>query len=101
MTRAAYEREASRWGASTNPAIGAFLAFLAFCAVVVPLAAGVAWARVLHWAGVTLLIIGILLAAKGISDVRREWTRRPGIWGYVQQLAQGAGTRTAALIWKS
>jgi hypothetical protein len=67
---------------------------------VVLLAVGVTWTRVLHWVGVTLLIIGILLAAKGISDVRREWTQLPGIWGHVRQLAQGASTRTAALIWK-
>jgi len=101
MTGRANEREAPQPGASTNPAIRAFLAFFAFCAIVVPLAAGVAWTRVLHWIGVALLIIGILLAAKGISDVRREWTQLPGIGGQIRQRTEGTRVRTAALVRKS
>ncbi len=32
----------------------------------------------LHWAGTGFLVTGVLVAAQGISDVRREWTGRPG-----------------------
>jgi hypothetical protein len=39
----------------------------------------VTWKGVWHWTGETLLVIGILLAAKGIADVRRQWTLLPGI----------------------
>jgi hypothetical protein len=53
----------------------------AFLAVAAARAYGVAWGPVLHWGGELLLVVGILLAAKGISDVRREWTSLPGITG--------------------
>ena len=42
---------------------------------------GATWDDLLHWAGELLLISGIVLAAWGISDVRREWTQLPGFWG--------------------
>lgn len=50
-------------------------------AAIAALAYGVTWKTVLHWSGESLLVIGILFAAKGIMDVRREWTALPGISG--------------------
>jgi hypothetical protein len=61
--------------------------------------AGMTWKDLLHWTGELLLIIGIALAAVGISDVRREWTRLPGIRGRVQQAAQTIQARTASSMW--
>ena len=63
--------------------------------VVVGRAAGLTWKTLLHWAGEILLIAGILLAAKDISDVRREWTGLPGIWANVRQAAQTIQARAA------
>lgn len=53
----------------------------AFLALAVARACGRTWDSVLHWSGEALLVIGVLLAAKGIADVRREWTALPGIAG--------------------
>lgn len=52
--------------------------WIVFVTVIVALSAGMPWKRLLHWAGAVLLVAGIVLAARGISDVRREWTTRPG-----------------------
>jgi hypothetical protein len=49
---------------------------------------GVTGPGILHWAGELLLVLGVILAAKGISDVRREWTSRPGIWGRTREVAR-------------
>lgn len=77
-----------------------FVVFLVFFAVVlVLLALGLTWKGLLHWTGELLLLIGILLAAKGISDVRREWTGRPGIWRSIKQKAQSIRVRAAAFLW--
>jgi len=62
---------------------------------VLSLAAGMTWQRLLHWSGELLLVIGVLLAAKGISDVRREWTLRPGIWGKIGEIRAHA----VAFLW--
>ena len=57
---------------------------------------GVKWEALLHWAGEALLVAGIILAAKGISDVRREWTSRPGILGS----AAKTWGRASTLFWR-
>jgi hypothetical protein len=67
--------------------------------VVLARAAGLNWKDVLHWPGEALLLIGILLAAKGISDVRREWTRRLGFWGSTKQKARTISRRASARLW--
>jgi hypothetical protein len=64
------------------------LIWIAIPAVVLALAAGLSWRHLLHWGGELLLIAGILLAAKGIRDVRRAWTTRPGLWGHLRQLVR-------------
>ena len=43
--------------------------------------------NVLRYAGFAFELAGLLLAAKGIGDVRREWTQLPGIWGHTKALA--------------
>jgi hypothetical protein len=67
--------------------------------VVIARASGLTWKGLLHWTGELLLLIGIGLAAMGISDVRREWTRRPGIRGSVKQKSQAIRVRAAARLW--
>lgn len=63
---------------NTDPFMGTIVVCLCVLAcAVLSLAAGMTWQRLLHWTGELLLILGVLLAAKGISDVRREWTRLP------------------------
>jgi hypothetical protein len=57
------------------------------------LSRGVAWKDLLHWAGEVLLIAGIALAAKGVSDVRREWTSQPGLLGSLAQMRPRASAR--------
>jgi hypothetical protein len=64
--------------------------------IVVALGLGMKWERLLHWSGEALLVVGVLLAAKGISDVRREWTRRPGIQSSVAQAAKSVRDRAVA-----
>lgn len=75
------------------------LALVALLATLIALALGLTWKGLLHWTGELLLIIGIALAAVGISDVRSEWTRLPGIRGRVQQAAQTIQARTASSVW--
>ena len=92
--------EAARPVSSTDPFIGTVvLVLVVLLAAVIAFALGLTWKGLLHWAGELLLIIGILLAAKGISDVRREWTRRPGFWGTVKQKAQPFRIRAASFMW--
>ena len=57
---------------------------------------GAATGSILRWTGEVLLLAGIGMAAKGIHDVRREWTGRPGIWAG----AQRAGRRISGPFWK-
>jgi hypothetical protein len=75
------------------------LALTVLAYVVAGRAAGLTWKTLLHWAGEILLIIGIALAAVGISDVRREWTRLPGIRGHLQQATQNTQARAASFMW--
>jgi hypothetical protein len=90
---------APQQGTGTNPAMRMFVAFLAFYVAVIALALGLPWKSLLHWTGELLLIIGIALAAKGISDVRREWTGRLGFWGSIKQKAQAIPIRATSLLW--
>lgn len=71
------------------------LALVALLAAVIALALGLTWKGLLHWTGELLLIIGIALAAVGISDVRREWTSRPGIRGTAEKIRD----RVATFLW--
>jgi hypothetical protein len=86
--------------ASTDPFMGTIvLVLVVLLAAVIALALGLTWKDLLHWTGELLLIIGIVLAAIGISDVRSEWTRLPGIRGRVQQAAQTIQARAASFMW--
>lgn len=86
--------------ADTDPFMAAIMSLLiTLLWVVLARAAGLGWKGVLHWTGELLLIIGILLAAMGISDVRREWTGRPGFWGSINQKAHAFGVRAASFLW--
>lgn len=83
-----------------DPFIAANLSVLGvFIWVVLSVALGMKWDRLLHWSGVGLLIVGVLLAAKGISDVRRQWTQQPGIWKSAVVRAERAGSKCAELFW--
>jgi hypothetical protein len=93
-------REAPIPRVGTVPLMGTIvLALVTLLAAVIALALGLNWEHLLHWTGELLLIIGIVLAAKGISDVRREWTQLPGAWGSVRQEALRIGARAASFIW--
>jgi hypothetical protein len=70
-----------------------------FLTAVTALALGMTWKALLHWTGVVLLLTGIGLAARGIIDVRHQWTQRPGSWGTVKQRTQPARTRAASFLW--
>lgn len=71
--------ESPQEGAATDPFMGTIvLVLVALLTAVIALALGLTWKGLLHWTGEVLLIMGIALAAVGISDVRREWTRLPG-----------------------
>jgi hypothetical protein len=87
-------------GDSTDPFMGTVvLALAALLYVVVARASGLDWKGVLHWAGEVLLVVGILLAAVGISDVRSEWTELPGIRGRAVQAARAVQARAASFVW--
>ena len=58
-----------------------------------------AWERLLHWAGELLLVIGVLLAARGISDVRREWTPLPGIKKSTMLMISTGRKNAVSLLW--
>jgi hypothetical protein len=88
--------ESPQKGAATDPFMGPIVLILVVLfTAVIALALGLTWKGLLHWTGELLLIIGILLAAIGISDVRREWTRLPGIRG---RAAQGMRTIQALVV---
>ena len=76
---------------------GVLCYLVALLAVVVALGSGMSWERLLHWTGSAFLVAGILLAAKGISDVRREWTSRPGVWFMARRRSWLWWNRFAAL----
>jgi hypothetical protein len=52
----------------------------------------------LHLAGTGFLLAGVLLAAKGISDVRREWTGAPGTTGTLSRWLTSARQLVASGI---
>lgn len=53
---------------------------------------------VIRYTGLALEVLGVLLAAKGISDVRREWTGLPGIWATIKNCARHAAAWTRAKL---
>lgn len=53
----------------------------------------------LRYFGLALQLAGVVLAAIGISDVRREWTARPGIIGITRAWLQQAGRRVQQ-VWQ-
>jgi len=75
------------------------LGLVVLAGIVLSLAAGMAWQRLLHWAGELLLVVGVLLAAKGISDVRREWTSLPGIRKSAMLKARAVRNRVVSFLW--
>ncbi len=75
------------------------LCLFALAFAVTGLAAGMTWERLLHWTGELLLISGVLLAAKGISDVRREWTRLPGFEKSVILRARSLRDSVVSFLW--
>jgi hypothetical protein len=85
---------------STDP----FMAVIVFglltgLGALLALAAGLSWKGLLHWTGELLLLLGISLAAKGISDVRREWTHFAGFWGSTRQKVLRIRTRAGSFLW--
>ena len=54
------------------------LALVVLLAALIAFALGLTWKGLLHWAGELLLIIGIALAAVGISDVKASGPGVPG-----------------------
>ena len=62
---------------------------------------GATWDDLLHWAGELLLISGIVLAAWGISDVRREWTQLPGFWGSIEWKTRAMRAHAATTVWRT
>ena len=75
------------------------LVLVALLAAVIALALGLTLKGLLHWTGELLLLVGIVLAAVDISDVRSEWTRLPDIWGRVQQAAQTIHAHAGSFMW--
>jgi hypothetical protein len=75
------------------------LGLVVLVSIVLSLAAGMAWHRLLHWTGELLLVVGVLLAAKGISDVRREWTSLPGIRTSAILKVGTVRKRVVAFLW--
>lgn len=63
------------------------------------LAAGLSWKGLLHWTGELLLLLGVSLAAKGISDVRSEWTEFAGFWGSARQKVLSIRARAGSVLW--
>jgi hypothetical protein len=79
--------------------LGILVAYVVAVALAVAFAAGLPFRGFLHWTGELLLLLGISLAAKGISDVRREWTQLPGFWGSARQKALRIRDRGASFLW--
>jgi hypothetical protein len=92
-------QEAQEMDSGFKTTMRLYIALLAFCAAVIFLLLGSGWERLLHWVGEILLVIGIWLAAIGISKVRRVWTRQPGIWALTKQIARTCRGRSAARMW--
>ncbi len=84
----------------TDPFMGTIvLCLFALAFAVTGLAAGMTWERLVHWTGGLLLISGVLLAAKGISDVRREWTGLPGITKSVMLRYRSVSGPVVSFLW--
>lgn len=95
-----FDPYAAKQHTRTDPFMGIALgAVVTLGAAVVARSAGLSWKGLGHWTGELLLIIGIALAAQGISDVRREWTSRPGIIGHGKQIAQAWRAHVASFLW--
>ncbi len=56
---------------------------------------------ILGWMGGAFQLLGVLLAAKGISDVRQQWTDLPGIWTRVNQVFLRFSNNITGLFWKA
>ena len=85
---------------NADPWMGLILFIMvALVASAIALTRGLTWKGLLHWCGELLLIAGIILAAKGISDVRREWTELPGFWGSVKPKMRVMRVRAASVFW--
>jgi hypothetical protein len=92
--------EAPQHGVATDPFMGTIvIVLIALLAAVIALALGLTWKGLLHWTGELLLIIGISLAARGISDVRREWTARQGLLGSAKQFTRARRAWAASRLW--
>jgi hypothetical protein len=75
------------------------IALRTFVWLILSLTAGMKWGRMLHWSGEGLLTISVLLAAKGISDVRRQWAQQPGIRGSMVKRTKRVTDKCAELFW--
>jgi hypothetical protein len=92
--------EASSKASSADSFVGAVvLLLLLLLGLVLARAGGLGWTGILHWSGELLLITGIGLAAVGISDVRHEWTKLPGIRGRTAQAMRAIRARVASWAW--
>jgi hypothetical protein len=97
-------QEAAGQASKSDPIMGTIvtvvLVLAVFLAAVTALAYGLTWKGLLHWTGELLLITGILLAAIGISDVRREWTGLPGIRGRAAQRMRAIQALFVSWAWE-
>jgi hypothetical protein len=83
-----------------DPVIATCLVVLVlFAWTIVSIPAGMKWGRFFHWTGEGLLVLGVLLAAQGISDVRRQWTQQLGIWGSAKKRTRRVVEKGAELFW--
>lgn len=85
---------------STDLFVAADLIVLAvFVWVILGVALGMKWAWFLHWAGEALLVAGVLLAAKGIRDVRRQWVpQQLGILKAAEMWVSSRAAKSAAVF---
>jgi hypothetical protein len=70
-------------------------------AIVIALGSGLSLHGLLHWSGEALLVTGILMAAKGISDVRSAWTEIPGWYGVTASRLRKTRDVGARAFWSS
>lgn len=71
-----------------------------FAWAIVSFPAGMKWERFLHWTGEALLVAGVLLAARGISDVRRQWVpQRLGIAKSIETFGRHAAAVCTERLW--
>lgn len=84
-----------------DPVIAVCLVVLGlFAWAIVSLPAGMKWERFLHWTGEALLAAGVLLAAKGISDVRRQWVpQQLGIKKSAEMWVSSRAAKCTAVFW--